>query len=237
MSLQFYYYFLCPFSRTVKYFLDRNSIEYADRHLDILMGDHISDQYKAINPLQKVPAIREGSFILFESTTILKYLANSKEVDDHWYPKDSKKRGIVDLYLDWHLAHLDDLLLFSAVITGFKKMNLAEAKSKTDEAFAEIENIFLKDRKFLASDSKPTIADIVLVWHLAGIMDTGYEASSKISQYLEDVYNEEPDLLEDIEYYLRHRQIALKGSKVLFPFTTYKDYCSCQTMDVKSLVY
>ena len=48
----------------------------------------------------------EGDFVLYESHAIMKYLCSTRKVDDHWYPKDLKKRAIVDRYLDWHHSNL-----------------------------------------------------------------------------------------------------------------------------------
>mmetsp|Transcript_16520 Transcript_16520/g.14421 ORF Transcript_16520/g.14421 Transcript_16520/m.14421 type:complete len:171 (+) Transcript_16520:201-713(+) len=48
----------------------------------------------------------EGELILNESHTILKYLHLSRNCGDHWYPKDVKKRAIIDQGLDWHHTHL-----------------------------------------------------------------------------------------------------------------------------------
>ena len=41
-------------------------------------------------------------YSLHESNAIMKYLADTRKVPDHWYPKDLRKRGKVDQYLDWH---------------------------------------------------------------------------------------------------------------------------------------
>jgi len=54
-----------------------------------------------MNSLGKVPVIQDGDFCLSETNTILRYLANSFEVEDHWYPKDSIKRFRVDMFFDW----------------------------------------------------------------------------------------------------------------------------------------
>ena len=35
-------------------------------------------------------------FKLFESHAIMRYLAETRKVADHWYPQDPKKRAIVD---------------------------------------------------------------------------------------------------------------------------------------------
>mmetsp|Transcript_22944 Transcript_22944/g.25469 ORF Transcript_22944/g.25469 Transcript_22944/m.25469 type:complete len:114 (+) Transcript_22944:180-521(+) len=48
----------------------------------------------------------DEEFVLCESHAIMRYLFTTKYVSDHWYPKDSKKRALVDQYLDWHHTNL-----------------------------------------------------------------------------------------------------------------------------------
>ena len=45
--------------------------------------------------------IQDGDFALTESVAIMKYLASTRDIADHWYPKDSKSRARVDEYLAW----------------------------------------------------------------------------------------------------------------------------------------
>ena len=58
-----------------------------------------------------MPALKEETpgqpdYCLSESHTILRYLADTRGVDDHWYPKDLKKRALVEKYLDSHHSDL-----------------------------------------------------------------------------------------------------------------------------------
>ena len=78
----------------------------------------------------QVPALIETdsdgkTFCLAESHAILKYLAATRKVEDHWYPADVKKRALVDQYLDWHHSFLRQgasrsvfLKLFLPMLTG-----------------------------------------------------------------------------------------------------------------------
>ena len=45
-------------------------------------------------------------FKLFESNAIMRYLVQSRNLPDHWYPKDPVARAKVDQYLDWHHTYL-----------------------------------------------------------------------------------------------------------------------------------
>ena len=45
-------------------------------------------------------------FTLAESHSILRYLADTRGVPDHWYPQDARQRAIVDQYLDMHHSYI-----------------------------------------------------------------------------------------------------------------------------------
>merc|ERR1719158_1809903 len=64
-------------------------------------GDTKTEEYTKMNPLQKVPVIKDGDFVLTESVAMFRYLAREKNVADHWYPSDSKAQARVDEYLEW----------------------------------------------------------------------------------------------------------------------------------------
>ena len=44
--------------------------------------------------------------LFFGSGVILKYLCETRDVPDHWYPKDIKARAKIDEYLSWHHTNL-----------------------------------------------------------------------------------------------------------------------------------
>ncbi len=65
---------------------------------------HVSD-YVALNPNALVPVIRDGDFVLWESNTIIRYLAN--RYGAHLYPTEPMARARVDQWLDWQATNLN----------------------------------------------------------------------------------------------------------------------------------
>lgn len=68
----------------------------------IFTGEHMTDEYKAINKFQKVPCIVDhDGFKLSESIAILRYLDRKNEYPllKPLYPEDSKTRALVDEFL------------------------------------------------------------------------------------------------------------------------------------------
>jgi glutathione S-transferase len=62
-----------------------------------------SPEYVSLNPNMVVPTLTEGDLVLWESNTILRYLA-SKHGPDEFYPKELVARAKVDMWLDWQLT-------------------------------------------------------------------------------------------------------------------------------------
>jgi glutathione S-transferase len=201
-----YTYILCPYCKPVEYVLHANGIEFKRHELDLMKDENRSDEYRKINPLQRVPAIIENDFILFESNTITRYLCNSKNIADRWYPKQPNKRAMIDLYFDWHASNSSKLVKFSYTKMGwYPNLSLEEAKATSDSAFAEFEEIFLTKFNFAGSD-EVSIADLALVWHLKGLISIGYDLPPRSKEYFENVVKAEPGLVESLEEFAEIRK-------------------------------
>lgn len=58
------------------------------------------------NPNAMVPVIQDGDFILWESNSIIRYLAN-EYAGQHLYPAEPKRRARVDQWMDWQATDLN----------------------------------------------------------------------------------------------------------------------------------
>ena len=68
-------------------------------------GKNTEPWYLALNPNGKVPLLRDGTFTLWESNTIVRYLA-SKHGRDGLYPASPEARALAERWMDWQLSTL-----------------------------------------------------------------------------------------------------------------------------------
>lgn len=82
-------------------------------------------EYVAMNPMQKVPTLVDGDTIVWQSNTILRYLANKTK--SALYPTDPAQRSQVERWMDWLLAELNP-----AYLAGFRDAKKAENERAPD---------------------------------------------------------------------------------------------------------
>ena len=114
--------------------------------------------YLAMNPNGKVPTLVDGDLSVWESNTIMRYIA--AKVGSPLYPAELGARSQVERWMDWLLATLYDLHL-----TGFKAARANEpmpedAAKAMGEALTILEKQ-LEKTDYVAGD-RLTIADLCL---------------------------------------------------------------------------
>ncbi|XP_031530590.1 glutathione S-transferase theta-1 isoform X4 [Vicugna pacos] len=82
MGLELYLDLLSQPCRAVYIFAKKNSIPFELRTVDLRKGQHLSDAFAQISPLQKVPVLKDGDFTLTESLWVL--AAKSSKTDPSW---------------------------------------------------------------------------------------------------------------------------------------------------------
>ena len=116
--------------------------------------------YLRLNPNAKVPTLVDGSLVLWESNTILRYIA--AKAKSALYPADPGKRAQVEKWMDWQLASLNNPYL-----AMFREAKLEASKRSADFAAqqkdlgAQLTILDKSMRKWVAGDEL-TIADICL---------------------------------------------------------------------------
>jgi glutathione S-transferase len=84
---------------------DELNLVYQRVDMGLQNGDVDTPAYRAINPNGLVPTIEDGEFVLWESNTILRYLAAKYATGNLW-PDSLETRAHADRWMDWHLSTL-----------------------------------------------------------------------------------------------------------------------------------
>ncbi|TFG84407.1 MAG: glutathione S-transferase family protein [Hyphomicrobiales bacterium] len=90
----------------VVWLLEERGIEYRREDYGRQFGNTQDPAYRKLNPTGKVPTLVDGDAVVWESNTILRYLANTRG-DTTLYPADPVARSQVERWMDWQLAALN----------------------------------------------------------------------------------------------------------------------------------
>ena len=88
-----YYDTISTSSRIVNATLKAAKVDVELSTVSLLAGGNREPEYLKINPNGKIPAYKEGDFVLFESFAIIRYLLDNKAPDNTLYPRDTKTRA------------------------------------------------------------------------------------------------------------------------------------------------
>src|SRR5512140_1825508 len=120
-------------------------------------GKNREPAYLALNPNGLVPTLQEDDFVLWESNSIVRYLAAKHGVGT-LEPADARTRARASQWMDWQLTVLGPAifdLFWGLVRTPPEQRNQAAidvSRKKTTDAF-KIVDAALASRPFLAGDA------------------------------------------------------------------------------------
>ncbi len=144
--------------------LERKSIEVRPRGYG---GETAKPEFLAINPNGKVPVLKEGDFILWESNAIAWYLAEKQGWSELW-PQDLRERAEIAKWQLWQVAHLSptlDGLLWESMkkMVGAGEPDEQQRKRHLEGLgrWGEVLSINLAERDYLAC-GRFTLADIAV---------------------------------------------------------------------------
>lgn len=144
-------------------------------------GVNNTPEFKQLNPNGLVPTLVDGAQVVWESNTILRYLAASRGAD-HLLPADAAGRSEVERWMDWQLA-----TLWSTLRVAFLGLTRTPEPQRDYDAiraaFAESTRLLrlvderLQTHEYLALD-RFTLADLVvgLAAHRWYALNDGFHA-------------------------------------------------------------
>ncbi|HTF32608.1 MAG TPA: glutathione S-transferase family protein [Myxococcota bacterium] len=169
MTIELYVFPPSPRAFKVMVVANQLGLDYTLQMVDFRKGDQKTPQYAALNPNMKMPTLKEGDYVLWESNAITQYLA-LKRPESGLLPKNERARLDVTRWQFWDLAHWDPACAVFAfeyvakrIVLGINEPDM-EAIAKGTEAFHRVAKVLdgqLKNRKFVTGD-RLTLADFSL---------------------------------------------------------------------------
>jgi glutathione S-transferase len=136
--------------------------------VDLTKGEQRKPDYLALNPTGRTPTLVDGSFVLWESSAILHYLAGKTKTP--LWPQDARTRADISRWESWQGQHWNRGVvpfLFENLVKGLLKMGppdeaaLAQAGQTFHEEAAVLDR-HLSQHEWLVGDAM-TLADFVVV--------------------------------------------------------------------------
>ncbi len=89
----------------VLFYLEETSTPYTREDYGRQFNNTQTPEYLRLNPNAKVPTLVDGELVIWESNTILRYLATKAK--SALYPTDPAARTHVERWMDWQLGNLN----------------------------------------------------------------------------------------------------------------------------------
>ena len=169
MTIELYVFPPSPRAFKVMAVANHLGLDYESRFLDLPKGAHKTPQFAALNPNVRMPTLKDGDYVLWESNAIGQYLAGKKP-DAGLLPRDERARLDVTRWQFWDLAHWDPACAVFAfeyvakpLFRGIKEPDMAAIEKGTEmfHRAAAVLNSQLKGKRFVTGDAL-TLADFSL---------------------------------------------------------------------------
>jgi len=163
--IKLYRHALSGHSHRAELFLSLLNLDYTLIDVDLLNGEHKSEEFLSLNPLGQVPILEDNDVIIYDSNAILVYLA-TKYDKGHWLPLDPESLAHIQQWLSLAAGPIASGPARARLITVFNaNYNAEEVIKNSHELLSVIDNKIV-NRTFLLGDN-PTIADVAIYSYVA----------------------------------------------------------------------
>ena len=156
-------------------------LDVAHRHIELggTFGGLDTPEFRMMNPHGKVPVLKDGDHVIWESHAILRYLAAKHGAETFW-DDDPAERSRVDQWIEWSQSTLQHDFL-NGIFWGYyrtpeeQRDNEAVARSidKCSAHFGLLDGM-LTDQDYLLGETL-SLADIPIATHLYRLFNLGIE--------------------------------------------------------------
>jgi glutathione S-transferase len=127
MALELYWGSGSPFAWRVMLTLEVKKLPYKSKLLEFSKGEHKAPDYLKLNPRGKVPTLKDGDFVVYESLAIMAYL-DRKFPEPPLFGTTAEETGLI-----WRLISECESYLVSAGDKVVRPMFFAKGLDKVDE--------------------------------------------------------------------------------------------------------
>lgn len=162
----------------VTWMLAELGLEYVHHDVGSTAGDLDSVEFLALNPHARIPVLKDKDAIIWESNTIVRYLAASYAAGTLW-SEDARQRSCAERWMDWELCKLQPD--FIDLFWGYYRtppdsrnhQTIAAAQLRCAQHFEQLDRL-LESQPYLAGESF-TMGDIPCAVGLYRYFNMGYE--------------------------------------------------------------
>lgn len=158
------------------------------KRLDLSSGEQMKPEFLKINPQHTIPTLVDKDFVLWESRAILGYLADQYGKDESLYPKDPKRRALINqrLYFDMGVLYQRFADYYYPQIWQHAPAEPEKLK-KMEEGLGFLDK-FLDNQTFVAGN-KLSIADLSMLATISTYDIAGYDLSKfpNIKAWFDDI--------------------------------------------------
>lgn len=147
----------------VLWLLDELDISYEHTQIGGKFGGNDTKEFLAMNPLGKVPVLKHSDRIVWESNTIVRYLASEFSESD-WISSEAYERALQERWMDWSIDRFESA--FVGVFWGHYRtppeqrdiVSITQAVNDCQSCLQLLDNE-LQGKSYLLG-AKPCVADI-----------------------------------------------------------------------------
>lgn len=167
------------------------NLEFERQDWGIGFKDVNTDEFRALNPNAKIPVLLDGDHVLWESHTIVRYLAN-RQAPAALYPQDAWQRAKVDQWLDWQASELNPTWTYAfwSLVRQSPKHQDASQVQASLAAWTQVMGILekhLAQTQAYAAGPEFSLADIILGLSIHRWLNTPFDRP--LFKAVEDYYH------------------------------------------------
>lgn len=129
-------------------------------------GDLPNPQFRVLNPNGMAPVIKDGSFVLWESNAICRYLASAHSQGE-LLPANLQERALVEQWMDWQATELNNSWRYAFTALARRSPTHTDPDAISASVRSWNQHMVILDEQLrktgaYAAASRFTLADVVL---------------------------------------------------------------------------